>query len=545
MAPPPPRPASQYRRRILIVGAVLGLALYVIGAPIFNGRIENDLERRVPTELAEAGFVGVQASFSGQDGTLRCEEPLDDPEDALTAAYDIWGVRAIELDRSCRVNRAPIVATTTTAPASDDGETSALESSGVIDVDAASVGASTTASTLATTTVPAADFDTVDEIVTTSPELSLLAVLSAEAAFVDVLSARDDDGITLFAPTDSAFDALSADAIALLRADPALLRRVLEHHAVPGSISSASFVAGELTSLDGGTLMVTVDGTTISVSGATVTGPDIVATNGTVHVIDRVLVPDDVDLSPPQPRAAVAATYADGAVTLDGAVASEVERAALVAAAASGVGAEAVVDQLTVDPDIGLDADTTASLGQLVAFMPVHLAGGVSGFDGDMLYVQGTYLTDGDREAMVAVADGVGATSDLAARPDATDDDAAALEAALNEFVADNPILFQPTSATLSASAGAVLDGIVERVRPLGGLSITIEGHTDSDGNPAANLALSQRRADAVRDALIARGIDGAILTAEGFGSERPVLVDGVEDKAASRRVEFRVIPSA
>ncbi len=544
MAPPPPRSASQYRRRILIVGAVLGLALYVIGAPIFNDRIENDLERRVPAELAEAGFVGVQASFSGQDGTLRCEQPLSDPEDALTAAYDIWGVRAIDLDRSCRVNRAPTVATTTTVPA-DDGEDSALGASDVIDVDAASAGATTTVSTIATTTVPAADFDTVDEIVATSPELSLLAVLSAEAGFVDVLSATDNSGLTLFAPTDAAFDALPADAIALLRDDPALLRRVLEHHAVLGSVGSSALVAGTLPSLDRGTLVVTVGAGTISVDGATVTGPDIVATNGIVHVIDRVLVPADVDLSPPEPGAQVAAIYADGVVTLDGAVASEVERAALLSAAESGVGADSVVDRLTVDPDLGLDAATTASLSQLVAFVPVHLLTGVSGFDGDLLFVRGTYATDADRDSMVAVADGVGAATDLAPRPAATATDAAALEAALNEFVTENPILFQPTSAALSPSAGVVLEGVAERVRQLAGLSITIEGHTDSDGDANTNLALSQRRADAVRDALIVRGLDGSTLIAEGFGSRRPVLVDGVEDKAASRRVEFRVVPSA
>jgi outer membrane protein OmpA-like peptidoglycan-associated protein len=48
-----------------------------------------------------------------------------------------------------------------------------------------------------------------------------------------------------------------------------------------------------------------------------------------------------------------------------------------------------------------------------------------------------------------------------------------------------------------------------------------------------------------VRQALIDRGILADSITAVGFGSEQPVLVDGVEDKAASRRVEFRVVATS
>jgi outer membrane protein OmpA-like peptidoglycan-associated protein len=68
-----------------------------------------------------------------------------------------------------------------------------------------------------------------------------------------------------------------------------------------------------------------------------------------------------------------------------------------------------------------------------------------------------------------------------------------------------------------------------------------VEGHTDSDGDVARITQLSIQRAEAVRLALVARGLPEATIIAEGFGSQQPVLVGGVEDKAASRRVEFRV----
>ncbi len=66
-----------------------------------------------------------------------------------------------------------------------------------------------------------------------------------------------------------------------------------------------------------------------------------------------------------------------------------------------------------------------------------------------------------------------------------------------------------------------------------------IAGHTDTDGEAEANRRLSQRRAEAVRQFLIDAGIDGSRLEAQGFGEDEPILVDGVEDKNLSRRIEF------
>ena len=545
MAPPPSRSASRYRRRVLLIGGAFALLLYVIGAPIFNGRIEDDLERRVPDELAEAGFDGVLASFSGQDGTLRCDQPLDDPEAAVDAAFDVWGVRAIELDRSCRVNRAPTIETTTTTAvaddaAGDDATDPEPSEDDVLGDDVAEEPVATTAPATTTTTVPEPDFDTIVEIIASSPELSLLAVLGEEAAIGDVVAGEDE--VTLFAPTDAAFDALPADVIARLRSEPELLRRVLVHHAIAGAVVSEELTSGAVETLDGGSVEIVVTDAAITIDDATVTAADIVAANGIVHVIDRVLVPADVDLSPPAPQAEVAARFADGGVVLEGVVATEVVRAVLADAATAGVGAAGVVDQLTVDPDSGLDLATAESLGGLVTAMVGNLLSGVAGFDGTALYVTGAYLTEADRDAMLAAAEAASVEADLMPRPEATEEDAVDLEAELNEFVAANPILFEQSSATLTPASDAVLDGIVQRVQQFGGVSITIEGHTDSDGVPIENVVLSQLRALAVRDALIARGLDEATLTAEGFGSERPILVDGVEDKAASRRVEFRVV---
>lgn len=68
---------------------------------------------------------------------------------------------------------------------------------------------------------------------------------------------------------------------------------------------------------------------------------------------------------------------------------------------------------------------------------------------------------------------------------------------------------------------------------------LDIVGHSDTSGDPAANLALSQRRADAVRRALIAKGVAGDQLTATGIGALSPRYSNATaEGRARNRRVE-------
>lgn len=109
----------------------------------------------------------------------------------------------------------------------------------------------------------------------------------------------------------------------------------------------------------------------------------------------------------------------------------------------------------------------------------------------------------------------------------------------VNEVLGLQNIEFEVNSAVITASGREELQKAVEFFTANPDLDASIEGHTDTDGSEDLNLALSQDRASAVRDFLIAAGLDGERFTATGFGESRPILVDGVEDKAASRRIEF------
>lgn len=118
---------------------------------------------------------------------------------------------------------------------------------------------------------------------------TLLAALDA-AGLTDAL--RGDGPFTVFAPTDEAFAKLPAGTLEGLLKDKAKLTGVLTFHVVPGKMGSAEVAkAKELKTLQGQSL--TVDTTSgVKVSGATVVKPDVPATNGVIHVIDTVVVPN-------------------------------------------------------------------------------------------------------------------------------------------------------------------------------------------------------------------------------------------------------------
>lgn len=105
-------------------------------------------------------------------------------------------------------------------------------------------------------------------------------------------------------------------------------------------------------------------------------------------------------------------------------------------------------------------------------------------------------------------------------------------------------IRFSEASARLEPASERLLDEVAGALRPCVGSIIAVTGHTDAGGNPQANIALSMARAEAVRWALVGRGIPADGLRAAGVGSQRPI--EGLDPgDPANRRIEFSVISSA
>ena len=105
-------------------------------------------------------------------------------------------------------------------------------------------------------------------------------------------------------------------------------------------------------------------------------------------------------------------------------------------------------------------------------------------------------------------------------------------------------VYFDVNKATIQRRSDKLLDQVATLLRSHPELTkVRIEGHTDSDGSDTSNLDLSDRRAMAVKAALEARGVDGARLSAVGYGESRPVVKNTSKaNKEQNRRVEFVVV---
>ena len=101
-------------------------------------------------------------------------------------------------------------------------------------------------------------------------------------------------------------------------------------------------------------------------------------------------------------------------------------------------------------------------------------------------------------------------------------------------------VLFASNRAILLPEARARLDQVADVLLTTRERNLTIEGHTDSQGSDSYNLALSQRRADAVRDYLVQRGYQADRITAHGLGKGHPIADNASpEGRANNRRVEI------
>jgi outer membrane protein OmpA-like peptidoglycan-associated protein len=118
----------------------------------------------------------------------------------------------------------------------------------------------------------------------------------------------------------------------------------------------------------------------------------------------------------------------------------------------------------------------------------------------------------------------------------------ATCDESMARLLSSSTIEFDTASTSLGASSDNSLTAIARAVNYCRGV-LRIEGHTDNVGLDANNNVLSRKRAEAVRSALIARGVPANRLVAEGFGASKPVATNNNEGgRARNRRIEIRSV---
>jgi len=156
--------------------------------------------------------------------------------------------------------------------------------------------------------MPPADEEPTKNIVETAQSVDDLSTLVQAVIAADLVDTLSGDGpFTVFAPTNEAFAALPEGTLddLLKPENKDKLVKILTYHVVPGSVLSTDLTETDVETVEGSDVKVTTD--PITINGANVVQADVMATNGVVHLIDAVLLPEDepTDDTPAEPTQSI------------------------------------------------------------------------------------------------------------------------------------------------------------------------------------------------------------------------------------------------
>ncbi len=187
---------------------------------------------------------------------------------------------------------APTSPSSTTAPSTTPSSTTPASTTPSSTTPSSTTPSSTTVPTTSeTTTSESPTAGTIVEVASSNGSFKTLVKAMKAAGLTAELSGKGP--YTVFAPTDAAFAALPEGVVEKLLQpeNKATLKKILTYHVVPGSVRSTALKQGKVKTVEGAMVDVSLNGSNVMVNNAKVTTPDIQASNGVIHVIDKVIIP--------------------------------------------------------------------------------------------------------------------------------------------------------------------------------------------------------------------------------------------------------------
>jgi OOP family OmpA-OmpF porin len=235
----------------------------------------------------------------------------------------------------------------------------------------------------------------------------------------------------------------------------------------------------------------------------------------------------------------------DGKVVLTGVVPDQATKDQLAAKAREVYGADKVVDNLTVDAKVGKPSWLAAVLAMMPFTGKDVNAPGIS-VEKNSISLIGQVASDQIKSKIYTDASqAVSPTTvnNLLTVGTATvSAEQAATQTQINEQISGKIVEFATGSDQLTDRGKAVLDELVPIFQANGTANFEVGGHTDNQGNDAANMSLSERRAVTVKKYLVSKGLADARFTTKGYGETQPVASnDTNEGRQRNRRIGFNV----
>lgn len=362
------------------------------------------------------------------------------------------------------------------------------------------------------------------------------------------------------------FDACAVDSDEALRAIVTAAREagMTEEPNCILALGTPSTLWGEA-SIAGIRALSTIGGGTLTLSNADVV---LVATEGTSETLFEraagdleAALPEVFSLSttlpkPPESEATgesappefTAVRSPEGQVQLRGRLSDEATRAAVESFAAAQFGADSIYPAVRIDPAMPSGWPTRV-LAALEALQYVH--NGVATVTESTIEISGSTGVKSAQSDMARILssklEGARYTLDItyseALDPLASIPSPDECIAMITEAAGRQKITFAPSSTDIESDAIQTIDAIADIVRQCQHVEIEIGGHTDSQGREVMNEQLSQARADAVLNAIMARRVLVSNLSAKGYGEAQPIADNETEaGREANRRIEFKLV---